>query len=92
MSDISKSLALEIAETWETMAEMEAEAPAGRRATLRECADLLRMTVSREPLTCPHSDPLRFCMYRPDGVEACPINLGGCMTYEEAQAKKANRP
>jgi hypothetical protein len=94
MGEISKFLALETAEAWETMAEMEKDAPPSRRATLRECADLLRMLANRpalEPKTCPHSDPLRFCMYRPDEVAVCPIGLEGCMTFAQAQAEKAAR-
>jgi hypothetical protein len=94
VSDISRFLAIETAETWETMAEMEADASPARRATLRECADVLRMLANRrepEPQTCPHSDPLRFCAYRPDDVAVCPIGLNGCMTYDEVQAEKRTR-
>lgn len=93
MSDISKALATELAETWETMAEMERDSHPTRRSTLRECADALRMlsSVQTRP-DCPHNAPMRFCMYRPDDVAVCPIDLQGCMTYAEAQASKRNRP
>ena len=92
MADISKFLAEETATTWETMAEMETDAPPARRATLRECADVLRMLANRMPAACPHSAPLRFCMYRPDGVDQCAIGLVGCMSYAEAHAAKKERP
>lgn len=74
MAYISENLALEIAENWEQMAST-AE-PAARRATLRECADLLRMMALRKPLACPRAErnglPFYYC-YDCDGSFACEL-------------------
>lgn len=95
MAEISQFLATELAETWETMAEMEHDSHAARRATLRECADALRMLSNRtvpEPQSCPYSGVMRYCQYRPESVAKCGLGLASCRSWEEAQAhRKARR-
>lgn len=93
MGEISRALALEIAETWETSAEMDAKASPGRRATLRECADVLRMLANRgAPIDCPLAHPMRYCEFRPDDVAVCPAGHGSsCKSYAEYRAHKAQR-
>lgn len=46
MSGLSGPVLAEIIDQWDIMAEMEPGADPARRATLRECADLLRMMVT----------------------------------------------
>lgn len=56
MSDISKSMALEIADNWEQMAVIENNSSLARRATLRECADLIRMMAERKETSWLHEE------------------------------------
>jgi hypothetical protein len=48
-SGLSRAIATEIADNWETMAAMEQGVSTDRRATLRECADLIRMMSEQRP-------------------------------------------
>ena len=88
MADISESLAQEIADLWHDTAERErdfiGERARGRRETLRECADLLRMMASRPG---PRVDgppashmPVRVCTLSATGAE-----LGATTTLEMAR-------
>jgi hypothetical protein len=44
---VSRAAVLKIADSWDAAAEKETDAPAGRRETLRECADLLRLVAGQ---------------------------------------------
>lgn len=74
------ALLIELAGTWELMADMGgADSRSTERATLRMCADTLRMLVQtagdrQKQEDCPHAEPFRYCPRCP--VSPCPIGLG----------------
>lgn len=57
---ISNFMAGELADVWANMAEMEREVRLGRRETLRECADALRMLSSAPAPNFPGKDAAAY--------------------------------
>ena len=61
----------ELADAWDAIAAL--TEPSGRKETLRECADALRMVLDAQSPDCPHAAPFRYCETCP--VSPCPVGL-----------------
>lgn len=75
MDTISISTLATLAGKWQAEADSDKSiSGAERRATLRGCADTLRMLCEARFEDCPHAAPHRYCAACP--VTPCPIGLG----------------